>query len=171
MITKPRFRDGKLYSVLSVIGIVVIAPIWIPLLIIAGLFRLLSSICLHVAAWLLWLPRSKRLLFVYSNSPIWQSYVETHILPVIHEQAIVLNWSQRKEWPLHRSLAVAVFRHFGGYTEFNPMAVVFKPFRVARVFRFFQPFQDYKHGKIDSLARLQDTFFRYLHLHEARPTA
>ncbi|MGI8602192.1 MAG: hypothetical protein ACR2OZ_04245 [Verrucomicrobiales bacterium] len=110
-------------------------------------------------------------MFVYSNSPIWQSYVEAHILPVIREQAIVLNWSQRREWPLRRSLAVAVFKHFGGYREFNPMAVVFHPLRLARVFRFFQPFQDFKRGKLETLASAQHDFFQYLRLNGIRPNA
>jgi hypothetical protein len=156
---------------MSIVGIVAISPLWIPLLLCVVLFRLLSSICLHLAVWLLWLPRSKRLLFVYSNSPIWQSYVEAHILPVIREQAVILNWSQRREWPLRHSLAVAVFKHFGGYREFNPMAVVFRPLRLARVFRFFQPFQDFKHGKPDSLTSAQNDLFCYLRANEIRPNA
>ena len=171
MTPKPRFRDTRLYRILSVVGIVALAPLWIPLLLLVVLSRLLSSICLHLAVWLLWLPRSKRLLFVYSDSPIWQSYVEAHILPVIREQAIVLNWSQRREWSFRRSLAVSVFKHFGGYREFNPMAVVFYPLRLARVFRFFQPFQDFKHGKPQSLASVQQDLFQYLRLNEIRPNA
>src|SRR4051812_41806510 len=105
MTPRPRFRDIRLYRVLSVIGIVTIAPIWIPLILLGVFARLLSSICVHLVVWLLWLPRSKRLLFIYSNSSIWQSYLEAHILPVIREQAIVLNWSQRREWASRWCLA------------------------------------------------------------------
>ena len=53
----------------------------------------------------------------------------------------------------------------------NPMAVVYRPLTLARVFRFFQPFQDFKHGKLDSLASVQQDFFRYLRLNEIRPNA
>ena len=158
---KPK-HDGN--HPIAVTLALVLAPIWIPLLVLWLLFYLASFICLHLAVWTLWLPRSKRLLFVYSDSPIWQAHIETHILPRIREQAVILNWSQRRQWSSRRSLAVAVFRHFGGYREFNPMAVVFRPFRLRRTFRFFHPFHDLKHGKPDSLARVEADFFQYLRL-------
>jgi len=79
------------------------------------------NICIYLAIWLLWLPRGTRILFVYSDSPIWHDYIEQHILPLIQEHAVVLNWSQRRSRSWRRSLAVAAFKHFGGWREFNPM--------------------------------------------------
>lgn len=64
--------------------------------------------------------------------------------------------------PLALRLILPVFRHFVGAREFNPLAVVFRPFRPARVFRFWQPFREWKHGKPDSLARLEGELFAYL---------
>ena len=59
-------------------------------------------------------------------------------------------------------LAVAVFRHFGGRREFNPMAIVFRPFRFRTIFRFFRPFHDLKRGKLEPLARIENELFQYL---------
>ena len=35
-------------------------------------------------------------LFIYSDSPIWREYMINEVLPLVHERAIVLNWSQRR---------------------------------------------------------------------------
>ena len=148
-----------------------LAPLWIPALVLWFLFFLASRLCLHLAVWMLWLPRNKRLLFVYSDSPIWQAYIEAHILPRIQEQAVILNWSERRQWSARHTLAAAVFRHFGGHNEFNPMAVVFRPLRRGRVFRFFQPFRDLKRGKPEHLARVETEFFHYLRLDELQASA
>jgi hypothetical protein len=51
------------------------------------------------------------------------------------------------------------FRHFGGYREFNPLAVVFRPFRRTHKFRFWKPFRDWKHGCPDTLRQIQKEFF------------
>jgi hypothetical protein len=150
---------SAIYRVLAITTAVALSPIWIPLLVLWLVFYILASICLYLAIWLLWLPRSKHILFVFSEGPIWHDYIEQHILPVIREQAVVLNWSQRRSWRC--SLAVAAFKHFGGWRDFNPMAVVFRPFHRARVFRFLPPFRDYKHGKPENLLAMQQEFFDY----------
>jgi hypothetical protein len=65
--------------VLLALVVVVCSPLLLPLLVIYGLYALL----LHVLLWLLWSPAGKRVLFVYSNSPVWQSYIENNILPEV----------------------------------------------------------------------------------------
>src|SRR5438034_2962465 len=106
------------------------------------IFYLLFGLLLHIAIWLMWCTRGKNVLFVYSNSPVWQSYVEQNILPLLPRNAIVLNWSERKTW--HRfSLAAMAFQFFGGDREFNPLAVVFRPLRLSRTFRFWSAFKFY----------------------------
>ena len=76
---------------------------------------------LLLVAWVAWCPRRRFALVVYSNSPIWQEYFEARVLPAIGRRAVVLNWSERKRWDY--SLAVALFRCFGGTREFNPIAI------------------------------------------------
>lgn len=169
---KPQSQPKRTFSrALGLIVITLLLPLWLPLLVLWAGFYLLSSIWLHLGVWLLWLPRSKRVLFVYSDSPTWQTYIEAQILPIIREQAIILNWSQRRTWPRRFSLAVAAFKHFGGWREFNPMAVVFLPLRRAKVFRFLQPFREFKHGKPDSLATTLREFFQYAGFQSPRPNA
>lgn len=125
-----------------------------PLILMAVGFYLLAGILLHIAVWCIWCTRSQDVLLVYSNSPIWQDYIEQHLLPQLGRRAVLLNWSERREWK--QSLAVIVFRFFGGSREYNPIAVVFRPFRLARVFRFYKPFREFKHGKPEAVAALRE---------------
>jgi hypothetical protein len=141
----------------GIILLIIASPLILALVLIVLLLHLAASVCLHMAVWCWWLPRGRYILFVYSESPVWQHHIEREILPHVRSRAVVLNWSQRKHWPL--SLASAAFRHFGGYHEFNPLAVVFRPFRRARVFRFWQPFRDWKHGHGDSLLQIEAELF------------
>jgi hypothetical protein len=132
-------------------------PLILALVLIVLLLRLATSVCLHAAVWCWWLPRGRQILFVYSESPVWEHHIENEILPFVRSRAVVLNWSQRKHWRF--GLAAAAFRHFGGYQEFNPLAVVFQPFRRARVFRFWQPFRDWKHGHGEPLRQMEAELF------------
>lgn len=116
---------------------------------------------LHLLVWALWLPRGKDILFVYSDSPIWHEYMETQILPLVQERAIVLNWSERKKWS-RLSLGVAVFRHFGGDGDFSPLVVLFQPLRSARLFRFWSAFKDWKRGYKEPVERLRQELFASL---------
>lgn len=161
----------RIISLVVVLLFVLLTPIWLPVVILTLAYRVLLFISLHLLVWLIWLPRGKRLLLVYPNSPLWQSHIESRILPPLREQAVVLNWSERQKWRKRRSLAVALLRFFGGPREFNPLVVVFRPPRFAKVFRFFRPFHDLKHGKPESLAALEHDLFEYLRLPDARLSA
>jgi hypothetical protein len=111
----------------------------------ALIFYLLYTGTLYLLIWTAWLPYGKDVLFVYSDSPIWHDYMTGNLLPLVRERAVVLNWSERKQWSAW-SLAVLALRHFGGGREFNPLVVLFPPVRRAKVFRFWSPFQEWKTG-------------------------
>ena len=132
----------------------------LPLVVVVLLCFLASTALLRILVQFFWLAKGKDVLLVYSDSPIWHDYVEIHLLPPIEERAIVLNWSERKRWK--PSLARWVFFHYGGGREFNPLGVTFRPWRRARVFRFWEPFRDYKHGKTAALEKMQRAFFESL---------
>jgi hypothetical protein len=134
--------------------IVLLIPILLPFLLIAYTLHLVHRTALYILVWLLWLPRGKDTLVVSSDSPIWRDYMETQIVPFLLERAFVLNWSERKTWP-RWSLCVQLFRHFGGDSEFNPIVIIFRPFRRAKAFRFWQPFKDLKHGNRKPVERLR----------------
>lgn len=93
------------------------------------------------------------MLLVYSDSPVWHEYMTTQVLPLVEERAIVLNWSQRKKWS-HWSLAVALFHHFGGAGDFNPLVLLFKPLRRVSIYRFWSAFRDWKRGYEEPAKRL-----------------
>ncbi len=152
--SKPHIKaKGQLNDAVGLLLFIVLSPLWIAAL----TFHLLAGLFLHLAVWCCWCARGRCVLFVYSDSPIWHDYVEAHILPRLGERAVVLNWSHRSRW--RRSLGVLAFRYFGGHRTFNPLALVFRPFRFARHFRFYEPFRDFKHGKTEALTKMESDFF------------
>jgi len=126
----------------------------LPFTLVAIILHLLYKAILYCFVWLFWVPKGKDTLFIYSDSPVWCEYMTAEVLPLVKNRAIVLNWSERKKW-CNSSLAVALFRHFGRGREFNPLVVVFRPFRRARVFRFFSAFKAWKRGYREPLERLR----------------
>lgn len=143
-----------------VVGILLVALL--PILIPIGILWVLYAVMLHLSIWLLWSTRGRRVVYVYSNSPNWKEYIEHHILPRLPEDTIVLNWSERKKWN-QLSLSVRAYHFYCGDVHYNPAAVVFHPFRRGRVFRFWQPFKDYKHGKSEPLQQAEREMFQYIH--------
>lgn len=117
---------------------------------------------LYLVVWVWWIGRAtRRVLFVYSDSPNWKEYIEQQFLPRLPQNAVVLNWSHRKQWPCF-SPAVLLFRAFAGDQEFNPIALVFARFRFVEQFRFWQPFRHAKHGKDEPLKMVQAALFERL---------
>jgi len=145
-----KWRDRFILLLLSPVLIVLL-----PCLLIA---YLIFTAFLYLSIWAFWSTRGIRLLYVYSNSPDWQEHIENEVLPKLPAGTIVLNWSERSRWK-RLGLPSIVFRHFGGSREFNPMAVIIRPVRRARVFRFHQAFKDLKHGKREPLAKIESEFF------------
>jgi hypothetical protein len=141
--------------------LIVLLPILLPLALITIPLYLLYGCALYVLVWMLWLPKGKDILLVYSDSPIWKEYMATEVLPLVQERAVVLNWSERSKWPWW-SLEVDVFRRFGGSREFNPLVVFFPPFRRAKVFRFWSAFKDWKRGYREPVERLRQELFSVL---------
>jgi hypothetical protein len=141
--------------------IVALALLLLPLIPLLLATYLLYAIVLQLVIWLCWCTRGINVLLVYSNSPHWQEYIEAHIMPKLPASTVVLNWSERRRWRWF-SLSVMAFRLFGGSREFNPLVVVFRPFRWAKTFRFWRPFREHKHGKITALELLEEELFQTL---------
>lgn len=129
-----------------------------PILIVVILLYFLWGAVLCIAIWLTW--KKQRVLFVYSNSPIWKDYIEKEILPYVRDRVVILNWSERRIWK--NSLAVLAFRYFGGYRNFNPIGIVFHPFRFVKTYRFFEAFQEFKHGNTRKVEALKKELFDVL---------
>jgi len=139
----------------------------LPLVVAALLLWLISALLLLLVVWLAWCPRRRYAIVVYSNSPVWQEYFETQVIPQLGERAVVLNWSERKRWNL--TLPVILFRVFAGSRDFNPLAIVFEPLSWPRRFEFYKAFRSFKHGRPEDVEKVRLEFFRLLDA-LARPT-
>lgn len=146
-------RSNSWHSTNTLLGLLLFL-LFLPLIVAALAIYLLIGLLLHVSAWCWWCARGADVLLVYSDSPIWKDYVERELLPRLADRAVVLNWSERRKWS--PSLAVWAFRYFGGSRGYNPLAIVFRPFRRAKTFRFYEPFRDFKHGKPERVARMTE---------------
>ena len=138
------------------LGLVVV--ILVPIVLVAALIYYSWGLILSTAIWIVWGLQGRNILLVYSDSPIWSGYIEQEILPHISETIVILNWSERKQWKT--SLAVLAFKLYGGSRGFNPMAIVFRPFRLHKVFRFYEAFKDFKHGKTEPLEKIRLDFIQ-----------
>jgi hypothetical protein len=149
-IISPKKPNGVSKVLLTVL-LILLSPIFI---IAVSLYSLWGAI-LYLAIWLT--GRKQFVVFVYSDSPIWKDYIEIEILPHLQEHAVVLNWSERRRWK--NSLAVLAFRHFGGYRNFNPIVMVFHPFHLVKAHRFFEAFQEFKHGNPGKVEQVKKELF------------
>ena len=141
--------------------IALLLPIILPLAIVGLVLHFLNKVVVYLLVWVWWLPKGKDVLYVSSDSPIWKEYMETEVFPLVAERAIVLSWSARSKWPTW-SFAVRVFRTFGRGHDFNPMVVLFRPFRRARIFRFLPAFLERKHGNSTSVEQLRRDLMQVL---------
>jgi len=132
----------------------------LPLVVVWMIVWSAAAISLLLVVWTTWCPRGRYALVVYSNSPVWHPYFEARVLPAIRDRAIVLNWSERKRWTF--SFPVALFNLFAGSRDFNPVVIVFEPWKWPRRFRFYQPFQAFKHGRGEAVEQMRVDVIRLL---------
>ena len=152
-----RTRQTLLLIVLSPLLLVVLV-----LLVLALPFLLAYRFLLRLVFEVLVAAKGRRILFFYSRSPVWQDYVERNWLPRLADHAMVLNWSDRASWKGRWSFAVWVFRHWAPRDNFNPMAIVFPPFRPAKRVGCYYAFRDWKHGNQQALQDAEKQLFTYL---------
>jgi len=170
--TKEKFIEN-LYVVLFILFI----PIILVGIAVYGLWHLFYGLWLGLLVKKQWYPQGKKLLFVYSNSPNWQEYIEQNIFPKLSEKAMIINWSERNTWDFGKTLETKVFKHWTGSTrfwekgkkkwsgtDFNPIAITFMPWWRIRVFRFWQAFKEHKHGKDRLLKKTETDLFKTIKL-------
>ena len=151
------------------IGNVLLAPVIIllvivvlPFLALYGAWRFLNGLWLKHRFRSQYASDGKHILFVYSESPNWKEYIEENIVPRIKTKAVFLNWSKRSEWRKNKPLEAKALFHWGGDTEFNPMAIIFVPGWRVKTVRFHQAFRDYKHGKTKLLEKKKEELYSNL---------
>ena len=122
-----------------------------------------------------WLPQNKFVLFIYSNNPEWKEYAEENIIPQIKDNAVILNWSERKSWIDSDSLETQLFKNFNwnrkwiwlqntrsGGQDYNHMAIVFKPANNPKIINFWPAFKDYEFGNKEKMEMLKNELLTYL---------
>jgi hypothetical protein len=133
------------------------------LLLVIGLpFFVVYRVLLRLAVEVVVSANGRRILLVYSRSPVWQEYIERNWLPALADHAMVLNWSDRESWKQRPSFAVWVFRHWAPTKDFNPMVIVFPAFRPAKRVGFYYAFGDWKHGRDGALRDAEKQLFAHL---------
>lgn len=101
-------------------------------------------------------------ILVYSESPNWQEYFETEILPNAEDHCVILNWSERRHWKSNPTIATQLYQHYQPYRAFNPMALIFWPSRRVDKVSFYDAFRDLKRGKRTPLAERFTEFWSKL---------
>jgi len=125
--------------------LLVLAAILSPLIVVGLLVYGLYSTLLHLAIWVAWCRNGSRVFVCYSRSPHWRPRFDAVLIPQLPPSSIIVDWSDRKAWP-RLSLRTLVFAHFLGSVAHTPSAIVFRPFRLARVFRFHEAYKSFKRG-------------------------
>jgi hypothetical protein len=145
------------------IAVLILVALFLPLLLVYVaaylLWHLAWGAILRVWFWRVHASRGRPILFVYSESPNWQPYIEAKILPRIRDRAVILNWSQRRLWSSTSPWEVRFFHRFAGDREFNPLALVYSAHGRVRAIRFHQAFLDFKHGKESALRAAEAELF------------
>ena len=152
-------KKQPVWQILPSVAVVLLAlPILLPfglLIPLAALaLRFLNKAVVYILIWVRSLRKGNYVLVVYSESTTCNEYMSTEVLPLLQQNAVILDWSERKQWP-RWSLAPHVFRTFGGRREFNLIVVVFRPLHRAQVFRFWQGFENWEHGRTEPVEFLR----------------
>src|SRR5262249_45038030 len=137
----------------------------IALLLLVGIglpFFWLYRLLLRSAVQVFWVARGKRILLVYSSSPVWQEYIEVNWLPPLRGHALVLNSAERSRWPQLAPFGAWVVRHLAPPADFNPMAILFQSFPRTRRIGFYYAFRDWKHGNEASLRTAEEQLFTFV---------
>lgn len=122
-----------------------------------------------------WLPKHKFILFVYSDNEFWKKYAEENIIPKIASNAVILNWSHRKDWINSNTLEANLFRNFQwgrkriwqqnirmGGQDYNHLAIIFKPWSKPKIINFWNGFKDYEFGKEEKLKAAERELYSYI---------
>ena len=111
--------------------------------------------------------KNKFILFVYSDNQLWKEYAGKKIIPKIKSNAVILNWSKRKDWINSNSLESQLFRNFQwsrkwiwsknirmGGQDYNHLVIIFKP-KGIKIISFWKAFKDYEFGNDEKLRQIE----------------
>jgi hypothetical protein len=136
--------------------------LFIVLIILLAPFYWAYRFLLRCLVEILWGWGGKRVLLVYSRSPHWHEYIESQWLPRLARHAVVLNWSDRAMWKAESPFAHRVFRALAPERDFNPMALLFRPWRPTQRVGFYYAFRDLRHGNCRTLQEAEERLFNFV---------
>lgn len=145
------------WSIPVAVAVVLLA---LPFILIWVALIKMQAALVNVAIWSWWCTRGRDVLFVYSDSIASRDYIERQVLPILAGRVVCLNWSQRQKTGI--TLARIAGQFFCKSRKDCPVAVVFRPFRSSRVFRFRRAFVDRKHGRVSALNAVERELFACL---------
>ena len=158
-------RGKKPGRIRKILFIALLVPLLLYVLLVVVVFvpfYLTYRLILRFVVELRWAVRGRRILLVYSRSPVWQAYIETNWLPLLRDHAMVLNWSDRAAWRHTQPFAARVFRHWAPDVNFNPMAILLGRFPRTRHIGFYYAFRDWKHGNEGALRAAESQLFGFV---------
>jgi hypothetical protein len=152
-------RAGKLLGAIVAIPLLAVAvALALPFLFLLFVGRFFGNLW-HVgrltAAW----PSGKFVLLAYTESELWAPYIEKELLPQIEQHCVVVNRS-RENWKRQFHAEQRALSFWGGWRAYNPIAVVLRPWGRVRVFRFYEPFKELRHGDRSSLETMSRDLVR-----------
>jgi hypothetical protein len=122
-----------------------------PLLLGIWLFYSVYEFLLALAWWRKHGRHGRRFLVVYSESPKWSAFFDEEVVPMVGDQAIVVDISKAPSWKSSSSLERRAHRRWGGEVEHTPMVIHFRrPWRAEAV-RFFHAFLQRQYGDSSEL--------------------
>jgi hypothetical protein len=150
-----------LIFILSIPFIVLLILVVLPFYLIRGIYLLNVGLWLRYQFYTKWNKNGKFILFIYSESPNWQEYIEKNILPKIDDCTVTLNWSNRNEWRKNNPLEAKIFKHWASDHDYNPIAFIIPRWGRIKIVPFWQAFRDYKHGKDRLLRQKEAELFQF----------
>ena len=158
---KKRWTAALLVVPWILVGIVVVPLAFAYVLAVIAL-NVMARIVVRLVVELAWGWTGRRVLLVYSRSPVWQAYIEANWLPRLENRAIVLDWSNRSTWKFMRPFAATVFRLWSPGHDFNPSAYLIPTLRPVKHIGFHEAFRDWKHGNTAALEAAEERLFSFL---------
>ena len=155
-----RTRTSKLLDLLFV---VVGAPLWIPaFLVVAGAYYFGYLLPLRLRVERTWVTKGRRILLVYSRNPLWQSYIESNWLPRLGEQAVLFNWSDRRELKHVKSFEARVSQYWLDGGVDIPIVLMFSGIVRTRHIGLREAFCALEQGKPDKLHAAESEMFAFV---------
>lgn len=138
---------------------ILILPVW-----------LLEGAFLRLWFWYRWKVHGQNIILTTSNSPKWKDYMTEFVIPHAADNAMVLNWSERKSWrQIARLPAWARERWVGrGQKGHCPSIVFMKSILNIETISLYEPFRLYNRGDATDLENVLNKFFADLEAHNAR---